>query len=81
VLNRFAPHTLGFDEEYLTKALTRPAEWRIPDDYATARRTQNSATPIALDDSPISRAIRLMARAACGLPEDHEKKKRFGIFG
>jgi pilus assembly protein CpaE len=81
VLNRFAPHTLGFDEEYLTKALTRPAEWRIPDDYATARRTQNTATPIALDDSPISRAIRLMARAACGLPEGREKKKRFGIFG
>jgi pilus assembly protein CpaE len=81
VLNRFAPHTLGFDDEYLTKALTRPAEWKIPDDYATARRTQNTGTPVALQDSPISRAIRQMARAACGLHESREKRKRFGLFG
>jgi pilus assembly protein CpaE len=80
VLNRYAPRVLGFDEEHITKALTRPAEWRIPDDYATARRTQNTATPIALEDSPISRAIRQMARAACGLSEQPEKKKRFSFF-
>jgi pilus assembly protein CpaE len=80
VLNRYAPHALGFDESHITKALTRPAEWRIPDDYATARRTQNTATPLALEDSPISRAIRQMARAACGMPENTEKKKRFSFF-
>jgi pilus assembly protein CpaE len=80
VLNRYAPRALGFDENHIIKALTRPAEWRIPDDYATARRTQNTATPIALDDSPISRAIRQMARAACGLSEQPEKKKRFNFF-
>ena len=80
VLNRYAPRALGFDEAHITKALTRPAEWRIPDDYATARRTQNTATPLALDDSPISRAIRQMARAACGMPENPEKKKRFSFF-
>jgi pilus assembly protein CpaE len=81
VLNRYAPRALGFDEEHITKALTRPAQWRIPDDYATARRTQNTATPLALEDSPISRAIRQMARTACGLPESTEKKKRFSLFG
>ena len=80
VLNRYAPHALGFDESHITKALTRPAEWKIPDDYATARRTQNTATPLALEDSPISRAIRQMARAACGMPESTEKKKRFSFF-
>ena len=58
-----------------------PAEWRIPDDYAAAHRTQNTATAIAMDDSPISRAIRQMAKAACGIQEDTEKKKLFGIFG
>jgi hypothetical protein len=58
-----------------------PAQWRIPDDYAAARRTQNSAIPLALEDSPISRAIRQMARTAAGLSEVVEKKKRFGIFG
>jgi pilus assembly protein CpaE len=81
VLNRYAPRALGFDESHITKALTRPAEWKIPDDYATARRTQNTATPLALEDSPISRAIRQMARAACGMPENPEKKKRFSFFG
>jgi len=80
VLNRYAPRALGFDESHITKALTRPAEWKIPDDYATARRTQNTATPLALEDSPISRAIRQMARAACGIPENPEKEKRFSFF-
>jgi pilus assembly protein CpaE len=81
VLNRYVSRALGFDEEHITKALTRPAQWRIPDDYPAARRTQNTAIPLALEDSPISRAIRQMARSACGLTETHEKKKRFGLFG
>ncbi|WP_263353622.1 AAA family ATPase [Acidicapsa acidisoli] len=80
VLNRFTPRSLGVDEEHITKALTRPATWRVPNDYATARRTQNTATPLSLEDSPISRVIRQMARAASGLPANTEKKKRFGLF-
>ncbi len=81
VLNRYMPRSLGVDEEHITKALTRPATWRIPNDYATARRTQNTATPLSLEDSPISRVIRQMARSICGLPENAEKKKRFSFFG
>jgi len=81
VLNRFTPRALGVDEDHITKALTRPATWRVPNDYATARRTQNTATPLSLEDSPISRVIRQMARAASGLPAAPEKKKRFGLFG
>jgi hypothetical protein len=34
-----------------------------------------------MEDSPISRAIRQMAKAACGVREETEKKKLFGIFG
>ena len=30
------PHALLFDEQQITKALTRPAVWKIPDDFATA---------------------------------------------
>jgi pilus assembly protein CpaE len=81
VLNRFTPRSLGVDEEHITKALTRPATWRVPNDYATARRTQNTATPLSLEDSPISRVIRQMARTASGMPANPEKKKRFGLFG
>jgi len=81
VLNRYSPRSLGVDEEHITKALTRPAAWRVPNDYATARRTQNTAIALSLEDSPISRVIRKMARAAAGLPQAVEKKRKFGIFG
>ena len=80
VLNRFTPVGLLFDEEQITKALTKPAAWKIPDDYATARRTQNTANPVALQDSPISRVIRQMARTACGLPANPKKKKGFRLW-
>jgi pilus assembly protein CpaE len=78
VLNRYKPATLLFDDKHIEKALTRPAEWKIPDDWSSARRTQNTATPMALADAPISQAIRRMARIACGLPADSEEKK--GLF-
>jgi pilus assembly protein CpaE len=81
VINRYSPSALLFDDTHITKALTQPAQWKVPDDFATARRTQNTATPIALGDSPISRAIRQMARTACGLPAVPEKKKSFSFFG
>jgi pilus assembly protein CpaE len=80
VINRWAPKTLGVAEEHITKALTRPAQWKIPDDYATVRRMQNTATPLALEDSPISRTIRTMARAVTGQTSAPEKKG-FSLFG
>jgi pilus assembly protein CpaE len=80
VLNRYTPQALLFDEQQIAKALTRPALWKIPDDYSTARRTRNTAHPVELEDSPISRAIRQMARTACGLPANPDKKKGFSLF-
>ncbi|MGP8250916.1 MAG: CpaE family protein [Terracidiphilus sp.] len=80
VLNRYKPATLLFDDKNVEKALTRPTQWKIPDDWASARRTQMTATPLALDDSQIALAIRQMARIACGLPADREEKKRMFSF-
>ena len=79
ILNRYTPQSLLYDENFITKALTRPVQWRVPDDYATARRTQSNATPIVLQDAPIAVAIRQMARHAAGLPEQ-EKKGFFSFF-
>jgi pilus assembly protein CpaE len=79
VINRYTPKTLLFDDNQVAKALTRPANWKIPDDYATARRTETSGSPIALNNSPISNAIRQMARVACGIA-DEKKKKGFSLF-
>ncbi len=82
VLNRYQSRTLGVAEDQITKALTRPAQWKIPNDYAAVRRMQHTAIPLALEDSPISRLIRQMARTACGLPAAPEKGfggKGFGL--
>ena len=81
VLNRYTPHALLFDEAQIDKALTRAAQWKIPDDFATARRTGNSSTPVVFQDSPIARTIRQMARNACGLPTNLENKKGFSFSG
>jgi pilus assembly protein CpaE len=80
VLNRYSS-SLGMDEEHITKALTRKAQWRIPEDVSNARKAQTTGTPLALTESGISKMIRQMARQACGLPADSEKKKKsFGLF-
>jgi pilus assembly protein CpaE len=80
VLNRYTPQSLLYDETVITKALTRPAQWRVPDDYATARRTQSLATALVLENAPIATAIRQMARQAADLPEPEEKKTGFSFF-
>ena len=80
VINRFDPHNLEIDETHLTKALTRPADWKIPNNYAAVRHMQNTATSLMEDDSEISRAIRQMTRSVCGQPALPEKKKGFSFF-
>jgi Flp pilus assembly CpaE family ATPase len=79
VLNRFEPRSMGVSEDQITKALTRPAQWKIPNDYAAVRRMQSTAIPLALEDSPISRLIHQMARTVCGLPAVTEKKTGFSL--
>jgi pilus assembly protein CpaE len=81
VINRYQPKALGVGDEHITKALTRPAQWKIPNDYAAVRRMQNTATPLVLEDSPISRLIKEMARSVTGQPEAPVKKKGFNLFG
>jgi pilus assembly protein CpaE len=81
VINRYDPRSLEIDEEHITKALTRPAQWKIPNNYAAVRRMQNTATPFTGEDSPISRVIRQMTRSVCGQPPIPEKKKKFSFFG
>jgi Flp pilus assembly CpaE family ATPase len=79
VLNRFDSRSMGVSEDQIAKALTRPAQWKIPNDYNAVKRMQTTAIPLALEDSPISRLIRQMARTACGLPATPEKKSGFSL--
>jgi hypothetical protein len=80
VLNRYKPSDLLFDETQITKALTRPAQWKVPDDYGAARRTRETATPMVMIDSSISQTIRQMAKTAAGLLPEKNGKKGFFRF-
>jgi Flp pilus assembly CpaE family ATPase len=79
VLNRYEHRAMDVPEDQITKALTRPTQWKIPNDYNAVRRMQTTAVPLALEDSPISRLIREMARTACGLPPSAKKQSGFSL--
>ncbi len=76
ILNRWEQSAMGLDEDHITKIITRKPQWKIPNDYGAVREMQNSATPIAMNESAISKVICQMARSACGLPEKPVKKKK-----
>jgi pilus assembly protein CpaE len=78
VINRYDPLNMEIAEEHVTKALTRPAEWKIPNDYAAVRRMQSTATSLMEDDAEISRAIRQMARAVAS--QRFRKRNSGGAF-
>lgn len=85
VLNRFESRTLGVSEAHITKALTRPAQWKVPNDHALVRKMQIDGSPLVLGDSPLARLIRQMANAASGQEQAQDapqaKKKGFSLFG
>jgi pilus assembly protein CpaE len=80
VVNRYDPRSQEIAEELVNKALTRTAEWKIPNNYGAVRRMQNTAAPLIDEDTEIARAIRQMSAAITGLPVVQEKKKLFGFF-
>ncbi len=80
VLNRYKPSDLLFDERKINEALTRPAQWKVPDDYAAARRTRETSSPMVLVDSAIARAIRDMAKSAAGVHGERNEKRSFFSF-
>jgi pilus assembly protein CpaE len=66
VANRFNSRHGKIDDNSATKALTRPVNWKIPNTYASVRAAQDSGVPLAMEDSPYTRVLAQMARAACG---------------
>jgi pilus assembly protein CpaE len=68
VLNRFNSRTVEIDEESTIKALSRPVDWKIPNDYMSVRGAQNLGIPLVHEDSAISRVVRQMAKAVSTKP-------------
>lgn len=81
VLNRFISKNAEIDEAAITKALTQPAKWKVPNDYAATRRAQNTGVAVALQKSPVAHALAEMAKTACGKTDGPEKRKKFSLFG
>ena len=68
VINRHHSRSMGLTDEHLTKALGRPIQWKIPNDYAAVRKMQSTGTPIVHQESAIAAVMRQMARSICGTP-------------
>lgn len=81
VLNRFLAKNSEIDEDAITRALTRPAKWKIPNDYASARQAQNTGVAVALQKNQMARVFATMAKVASGHVALPEKKKKFSLFG
>jgi hypothetical protein len=76
VVNRYDPRSDAISETHVNKALTRPAQWKISNDYKAVRQMQNTAIPIVFEDSLVARTIRQMAISVCGKEVVCEKKKK-----
>lgn len=83
VLNRHNPRSTTVPEDYIAKVLTKPAKWKIPNDYASVQQVQIEGTPLVPGDSPIAQIIEQMAGSVTGHPVAVKKKKKgtFRIFG
>ncbi len=81
VLNRYVARDIEIDEAAITKALTRPAKWKIPNDYTAARRAQNAGVPLVSEKSQVAYAFAEMARAVSGQAPLPGNKKKFSLFG
>ena len=79
VLNRYNSRQGDIDEQSAIKAIGRPVNWRIPNSYAAARAAQDNGVPLAMENSPITKALVQMARVACGKSPDVEKKAGLGF--
>jgi pilus assembly protein CpaE len=83
VINRYEPRSLGVSEAEINKALTKPAQWKISNDYGAVQKMQIHATPLVLEDSAIARQIKKMAKAITGqdaVAAAPAKKKGFRLF-
>jgi pilus assembly protein CpaE len=79
VLNRFDASQGEIGEDHLRKAIGRTPDWKIPHGHSAAIQARNNGVPLAVENSPIGKALGRMARAACGKPQIPEKSGR--IFG
>jgi pilus assembly protein CpaE len=80
VLNRHNSRIVEIDEESTVSALTRPPDWKVPNDYLAVRGAQNLGISL-VEDRPVSRVIRQMAKAAAGKSAGAPEIKQASLKG
>ena len=81
IVNRFNGKEFEIGENSTTKALGRPVDWKIPNDFPSVRTAENTGVPLAMKDSPISRIMSKMAVSTCGKPLQEKKSRSLlGLF-
>lgn len=80
VINRYDGRKVEITQENIEKTLSSPVKWKMPNDYISVHRSQNTGTPLISENSPISKVLQQMAKAACGKVEE-APKRRFSLFG
>jgi pilus assembly protein CpaE len=81
VVNRYDSRRHEIAEEHVIKAVGVPVAWKIPNDFASVRRSHNTAVPLVMGDSAVARAVRGMARDACGKGPTEPSKRGYRLFG
>jgi len=79
VVNRFDSENTRISEDQMTKALGRPVQWKISDDYDATRQLQNADAAQSNTDSPFARSIVEMASSVARYPIPEEFKKAFNM--
>ena len=82
VLNRAESRRVGVSEQQISMALTKPAKWKVPNDYTAVRKMQSSASTLEQSESPIQSVLSEMVQEACGKQPQtgKRKKKNFKLF-
>jgi pilus assembly protein CpaE len=80
VVNRYDGRKVEITQENVEKTIAAPVKWKIPNDYASVHRSQNTGTPLITENSAISRVLVQMSKAACG-KDAEAPKRRFKLFG
>lgn len=80
VVNRYEARRSDISQENIEKTLSAPLKWKIPNDFNSVHRSQNTGNSLVSENLPISKVLVHMARAACG-KEVIAPKKGFSLFG
>jgi pilus assembly protein CpaE len=80
VANRCDGRKIEISLENIEKTIAAPVKWKMPNDYHSVHRSQNTGIPLVSESLPISKVLVQMARAACG-KEVEPPKRRFSLFG